>query len=268
MLKSLYILDEQGILLYTKEFIREQQYDDNILIGFFTSIANFSREALGTVVKNVDLGENNKLILAPIEDEGLLGAAIVSSNDNNELVTKIIRNIMQEFIDSYSPDYDQEKIINEEMEKIIQDVLISKTIHSPIIRITLSWLIIAPFTILLIFASINLTLFIYMTFNLNQYITTDELFSKFFPALILMSTGNIIILFLFPNLVFGFLSPNRNIAVVNSIIHLVVTIILFAYSSEPAFGYIILGHLPLTLIFSLFFLFIGIRSSSKRFLKK
>ncbi|MBY9015528.1 MAG: hypothetical protein KGD68_07550 [Candidatus Lokiarchaeota archaeon] len=268
MLKSLYILDEHGILLYSKEFIREQQYDDNILIGFFTSIANFSREALGTAVKNVNLGENNKLILSPIEDEGLLGAAIVSSNDNNELVTKIIRNIMQEFIDSYSPDYDQEKIINEEMEKIIQDVLRTKMIHSPIIRIALSWLIIAPFTILLIFASINSTLFIYMAFDLNQYFTADQMFSRFFPALILLSTGNIVILFLFPNLIFGFLSPNRNIAVVNSIIHLVVTIILFAYSSEPAFGYIVIGHLPLTMIFSLFFLFIGIRSSSKRFLKR
>ena len=256
MLKSLYILDEQGILLYSKEFNRDQQYDDNIIIGFFTSIANFSREALGTAVKNVNLGENNKLILAPIEDEGLLGAAIVSSNDNNELVTKIIRNILQEFIDSYSPDYDQEKIINEEMEKIVQDVIRPKTIHSPIIRILVSWLIIAPFTILLIFASINLTLFIYMVFDLNQYITPDQLFSRFFPALILVSTGNIIILFLFPNLVFGFLSPNRNMAVVNSIIHLVVTISLFTYSSEPAFGYIILGHLPLTLIFSLFLLFI------------
>ena len=268
MLKSIYILNEHGILLYSKEFVREQQYDDNILIGFFTSITNFSREALGTAVKNVNLGENNKLIITPIEDEGLLGAAIVGSNDNNELVRKIIRDVMQEFIDSYSPEYDQDKIINEEMEKTIQDVLGTKTIHSPILRITFSWMINAPFTILLIFASINLTLFIYMTFDLNQYITPEELFSKFFPALILLSTGNIVILFLFPNLVFGFFSPTRNTAIMNSIIHLVVTIILFAYSSEPAFGYIILGHLPLTLIFSLFFLFIGIRSSSKRFLKK
>ena len=34
------------------------------------------------------------------------------------------------------------------------------------------------------------------------------------------------------------------------------------------FALFILGHLPLTLIFSLFFLFISTRSSSKRFLKK
>lgn len=268
MLKNLYILDENGILLYSKEFAREEQYDDNLLIGFFTSIANFSREALGTVVKNVNLGENNKLVLVPIEDERLLGAAIVSSNDNNDLVTKIVKEILQEFIDSYSPDFDQEKIIQEDMEKVIQDVLRTKTIHSPFIRLALSWLFVAPFTILLIFVSINATLFVYAAFNLTQYFNLEQLFSRFFPALILLSTGNIVILFLFPNLVFGFLSPNKIIAIMNSLIHLGVTVVLFFYSSEPAFAYITLGNLPLTLIFTLFFLFIGIRSSSKRFLKK
>jgi hypothetical protein len=154
------------------------------------------------------------------------------------------------------------------MEKVIQDVLRTKIIHSPILRLAVSWLINAPFTILLIFLSINATLFIYEAFNLNQYFNFDQLFSLFFPVLILLSTGNIIILFLFPNLVFGFLSINRNIAVMNSLIHLGVTVVLFFYSSEPAFTYIVLGALPLTLIFSLFFLFIGIRASSKRFLKR
>ncbi|MFX0074337.1 MAG: hypothetical protein ACFE96_02765 [Candidatus Hermodarchaeota archaeon] len=268
MLKNLYILDESGILLYSKEFTREEQYDDNLLIGFFTSIANFSREALGTAVKNVNLGENNKLILVPHEDERLLGAAIVNSRDNNELVTKIIKAILQEFIDSYSPDYDTEKILHEDMEKVIQDVLRTKTIHSPVIRNVLAWIINAPLTILLVYVSIYVTLFIYAAFDLTQYFNWNQLFSRFFPAMILLSTGNIVILFLFPNLLFGFLSTSRNISIVNSIIHLVGTIVLFFYSSEPAFAYIVLGFLPLTLIFVLFFLFIGLRSSSKRFLTR
>ena len=268
LLKNLYLLDENGILLYSKDFTREELYDDNLLIGFFTSIANFSREALGTVVKNVNLGENNKLILVPHEDERLLGAAIVSSRDNNELVIKIIKEILQEFIDSYSPDYDQEKILHEDMEKIIQDVLRTKIIHSPIIRNVLSWLINVPLTFLLIFVSINVTLLIYAAFNLTQYFNWDQLFSRFFLSLILISTANIVILFLFPNLLFGFLSTNRNISVINSLLHLGATVALFFYSSEPAFAYIVIGFLPLTLIFTLFFLFIGIRFSSKRFLKR
>lgn len=268
MIKNLYILDESGILLYSKEFTREEQYDDNLLIGFFTSIANFSREALGTAVKNVNLGENNKLILVPHEDERLLGAAIVSSRDNNELVTKIIKEILQEFIDSYSPDYDIEKILHEDMEKVIQDVLRTKTIHSPFIRNFLAWIINAPLTVFLVYVSIYVTLFIYAAFDLTQYFNWTQLFSRFFPAMILLSTVNIIILFLFPNLLFGFLSTNRNISIINSLIHLAGTIVLFFYSSEPAFAYIVLGFLPLTLIFVLFFLFIGLRSSSRRFLKR
>jgi hypothetical protein len=268
MLKNFYILDESGILLYSKEFTREEQYDDNLLIGFFTSIANFSREALGTAVKNVYLGENNKLILVPYEDERILGAAIVNSKDNNELVTKIIKEILQEFIDSYSPDYDIEKILHEEMEKVIQDVLRTKIIHSPVIRNILAWIINAPLTVLLVYVSIYVTLFIFAALDLTRYFTGPQLFSRFFPAMILLSTGNIVILFLFPNLLFGFLSTNRNISIIHSFIHLTGTIILFFYSSEPVFAYIVLGFLPLTVIFVLFFLFIGLRSSSKRFLKR
>ncbi len=269
MLKNLYIMDNKGILLYSKSFEREQKYDDNLLIGFFTSITNFSREALGTAVKNVDLGENNKLIIVPKQDERLLGAAIVSSNDNNELVANILKSILQEFIDSYSPDYDTEKIIQEEMEKNIQSNLKGKIISTPIIRVVISWLINGSLIYPLILLSIYATLFLFEAFDLTRFIyDMDDLFTKFFPALILLSTGNIIILFLFPNFLFGILSPNRRIAISNSIIHLVVTIVLFAYSSEPAFAYIVIGHLPLTLIFSLFFLFFGIRFSSKRFLKK
>ncbi len=267
MLKNLYIMDENGRLLYSKDFVREQKYDDNLLIGFFTSITNFSREALGTAVKNVDLGENNKLIIVPKQDERLLGAAIVSSNDNNELVSNILKNILQEFIDSYSPDYDTEKIIQEEMEKNIQSNLKGKVISSPIIRVVISWLINGSLIYPLILLSIFTTLFIFTALDLTRFLYGDDLFTKFFPALILLSTGNIIILFLFPNFLFGILSPNLKVAIANSIIHLAVTIILFAYSTEPVFAYIVIGHLPLTLIFSLFFLFAGIRFSSKRFLK-
>ncbi len=158
MLKNLYLMDENGRLLYSKDFVREQKYDDNLLVGFFTSITNFSREALGTAVKNVDLGENNKLIIVPKQDERILGAAIVSSNDNNELVVKILKNILQEFIDSYSPDYDTEKIIQEEMEKNIQKNLKGKTTSSPIIRMAISWLINGSLIYPLILLSISSSL--------------------------------------------------------------------------------------------------------------
>ena len=267
MIKSIYLLDENGILLYSKNLM-EKKYDENILIGFFSSIANFSREALGSIVKNVDLGENNKLILVPNDEERILGATVVGASENNNLVTVILKNIMQDFIDSYSPEYDPKLIFPDEMEEIINNNLKGKVMHSPIIRILLSWLIVGPLSYLLIFLSINATLFIFQYFNLNRFYNADQLFTTFMPILILLSTVNIIILFLPPNLILGFLSPNWKIALLNSFIFLGVTITLYFYSTEPNFAYIVVGQLPLTLIFSLFFLFIGIRYSSKMFLRR
>jgi hypothetical protein len=260
-------MDENGLLLYSKNFM-EEQYEQDILIGFFASIANFSREALGSIVKNVDLGKNNKLILYPSTEQRLLGAVIVSSNDNNELVMAILKNIIQDFIDSYAPDYNIDQILEEDMEQILNSNMKNQILRSPIRRLVLSWLLVAPLSPLLILLSITVTIFIYDIYDLNRFLTPELLFIRFMPILVLLSTINIIILFLGPNMILGYLSPNWKIAVVNSIIFLVGTITLYFYSSQPNFAYIVIGNLPLSLIFSLFFLFIGIRYSSKKFLKK
>ncbi len=267
MFKSLYIMDENGHLLYSKNFMK-QQYDENILIGFFTSIANFSREALGGVVKNLNLGQNNKLILLPNAEERLLGAAIVSDNDNEELISRILKNVLQDFIDTYSPDYEIEKILEEEMQHIVNSNLSDNILHSPLKRLILSWIIVGPLTYPLILLSIYATNFIYLILDLNRFLSLEFLFTRFLPALILLSIFNIIILFLIPNFVLGYLSPNRKIAFLNSIIYVGVSITLYFYSSEPNFAYIVISNLPLALIFSLFFLFVGTRYSSRKFLKK
>jgi len=267
MFKSLYIMDENGLLLYSKYFMKHQ-YDENILIGFFTSIANFSREALGGVVKNLNLGQNNKLILLPNTEERLLGAAIVSDNDNEDLISRILKNVLQDFIDTYSPDYEIEKILEEEMQHIIDSNLSDNILHSPLKRLILSWIIVGPLIYPLILLSIYATNFIYLIFDLNRFLTLEFLFTRFLPALILLSIFNIIILFLIPNFVLGYLSPNRKIAFLNSIIHVGVSITLYFYSSEPNFAYIVISNLPLAVIFSLFFLFVGTRYSSRKFLTK
>ena len=141
------------------------------------------------------------------------------------------------------------------MEKIINSNLKGKVIQSTIKRLLLSWLIVAPLSYLLVLLSINATTFIYVGLDLNRLLTPDQLFTQFMPALILLSTINIIILFLLPNLIIGYLLLYRRISVINSFIFLVMTIALYLYSFEPNFAYIIIGQLPLTFFFSLFFLF-------------
>ncbi len=267
MFKSIYIVDENGIMLFSKDYIKDQ-YDHNILIGFFSSIANFGREALGSVVKNLDLGDNNKLILVPVTEERLLGAAIVSSNDNDDLVNSIMKNIMQDFVDNYSPDYKLEEIFPEEMDKIVENNLSGRILRSPYLRLLISWIIVAPLSYLLIILSIYATSFLYNLFHLERFLGSLELFfSRFLPSLIGLSTLNIAILFLVPNLILGYLSPNWKVGILSSILQLIFTIILFFNSMEPIFAFIIVGYLPLAIIFSLFFFSLGFRFSSRKFLK-
>lgn len=268
MLKNLYIMDENGVLLYSKDF-EKQQYDENVLIGFFTSLANFSREALGTAVKNVNIGEDNKLILVSMQEERILGAVIVDVRDNSQLVSQILKNIVQEFVDSYSPEYNIEKIFHEDMENIIDNNLSEKILRSPKIRFILSWLIVGPMSYGLVLVSTLTTLFLYELFDLERFLGNQILFfSRFLPSLIAISTLDMMILFLLPNIILGYLSPNWKLGMLSSVIFLGLSIYLFFISVQWIFGYIIIGYLPLALIFSLFFLFIGTRAASKRFLKK
>lgn len=261
-------MNETGIMLYTKSFI-EEIYDENLLAGFFASITNFGREALGSVIKNIDLGGDNKLILIALSEERLLGAAIMSSKDNIELSSTIIRNIMQDFIDNYSPDYDPEKIFHEDMEKIIQKNLSGKILRSPYLRLLISWIIVGPLSYLLVLASIYATTFLYELLNLEKYLGSLQLFfTRFLPGLVALSAIDIIILFLGPNLILGYLAPNWKIGFLGSILHMILTILLFFNSIEPIFAYIVVGYLPLAVIFSFFFLFVGTRLSAKKFLKK
>jgi hypothetical protein len=267
MFKSIYIIDENGIMLYSKDFVKEK-YDQNVLIGFFTSITNFGREALGSVVKTIDLGENNKLVLVPEADERIIGAAIVSSNDNDDLVNSIMKNIIQDFIDNFSPDYNLDEIFPEEMDKIIERNLSGRILRSPYLRLLISWIVVAPLSYLLIILSIYATSFLYNIFQLERFLGSLQLFfSRFLPSLIGLSTLNIALLFLVPNLILGYLSPNLKIGILSSILQLIITIVLFFNSMEPIFAFIIVGYLPLAVIFSLFFLFLGIRFSSRKFLK-
>ena len=246
----------------------KEQYDDDVLVGFFTSISHFSREALGSAVKNIDLGNNNKLILSANHEEGLLGAMITSSDDNDKLATNILRNFMQDIIDEFSPEY---KIVREKADNLLKANVKERIIKNPTIRLILSWVIGAPLGIALIYLSYFAVLYLFAVFQLDRFIGGLELFTRFIPALIVLSFVSISIVYLLPNIWLGYSAPNWRYAVGFSIIYLGFTIGLYFFLSYTTeFGFIMLyttlGQLPLAIVFSLFFLFIGIRTASKRFL--
>ena len=255
MIKSIYIMQENGVLLYSKNF-KEEKFDSNILIGFFASIANFSREALNSVVRNMDLGDDNKLILQHIAKEKIIVAAIVSSTDNNDLINKIVKNILLDFVNELLIDEDNvENIDNFLVDEIVKENLKRKSFPSQHKLIIISFMILIPLLIGLLSISIVLT---------NEF---GDWIINFAPALMLYSSINLLFLTAVPNLISGILSPSRKVVVMNSLIIMLLEVIAYLFLVDFLFRQIIMANLPINLILSLAFGFAGQRISARRFLK-
>ncbi|MFX0134993.1 MAG: hypothetical protein ACFFDN_15235 [Candidatus Hodarchaeota archaeon] len=264
MIKSFYIMKQNGLLIYSKNYTKED-FEDNIMIGFFASIANFSREALRSVIKHIDLGQDNKLVLAEQQDEKLVAAAIVNSSDDNDLITKVLKNIMHEIIIMFSPDYESDKIDINEMEKIIDGNIKNKTSLSTIKRLVLSWIILVPITILIAILNLMATsyYFQYIFFEERTY-SQEELITEVIPEVMVISMVIVVIVFVVPNLISGYITLNRNLAFLNSGLYLVVILIAYLYSVDPLFFFVILFYLPAAVFTSNVFAYIGFRLGIKK----
>ncbi|MHA1804253.1 MAG: hypothetical protein ACTSU4_06910 [Promethearchaeota archaeon] len=266
MIESIYILNENGVLLYEK-LLTESVFDSNLLIGFFSSITNFSREALNSVINYLDLGENKKLIIISMSREGLLGAMIANSKDNNILLNKILKTILLDFIDEYSPEYDVNKIDPVLMNKIVANSLKGKKQPSMKKRVIFSWLIVAPLSYFLLFISLNTTQFLYSLFQLDQLLYSQlEIFTMFMPALVVLAIANILIIFTVPNFILGFLIGHLKITFISSFFLVILIISLYFFSTTPLFAYIIIANLPFAFFVSFSISYVGIRLSKRKFL--
>ncbi|MBD3200931.1 MAG: hypothetical protein GF316_13005 [Candidatus Lokiarchaeota archaeon] len=245
----------------------EQQYDDNVLIGFFASTANFSREALESVVKFVDLGENNKLILETNSEEKIIGAAIVSSKDNNELVSVILSDIIQDFIDDFSPDYDQDEISRGNMDRLIQENLKGKTGFSLPIRIILTWIILVPMAIILTILNIWATEYLVISSE-RGFFTLEQVLTRTFPQVVLISFVELIVVFGLPNLISGYFMMDLKLITLNSGIYFALIVLSYFLSVQPVLLYVILSFFPLIFMISLGAGYIGFRIGVKKKLLK
>lgn len=247
-------MQENGVLLYSKNYMKEK-FDSNLLVGFFASIANFSREALNNVVKNMDLGDDNKLILQPMSKKKLLAAAIVDSTDNNELISQILNNIVLDFINEILVEENVENIDNVKIEKIVKENLKRKNLPSQNKLIILSFITLLPLLIAILSISIYLT-------NL-----LEAWFTVFAPALMIYSSISLLLLTILPNLISGLLTPSKKLVLINSLLIITVELVVYSLFVAQLFRQIIMANLPINLILSLAFAYLGQRISSRRFLK-
>lgn len=245
------------------------KFDHNILIGFFTSIANFSREALERMVKFVDLGRDEKLILHEVPDEELFGASIVQTKDNNDLVHDLLNKILQEFIAEFGPYYNPEKIYSDRMDLLVDDILKGKTSYSLIKRFIVSWFILGPLAVILTFAGIAGTeYFLGAFYSGERLFTQNEIFTRLMPQMAIFAFLVLIIVFGITNLFSGYITLDLRIGFLNSIIYIVVVIISYVYSVQPVFAFIILAYSPLVFMISFGATYIGYRLAVRNKLLK
>ncbi len=267
MIKKIYIMKENGELLYSKSFLEkeEEMYDDNILIGFFASLVNFGKEAMHTIIQYIDLGHDNKLVLLSKSEERLVGAAIVSSKDDNDLIIKILQNIIEDFITAYSPEYNPNKINREDMESIFKDNLKGKTSHSLIERFIFSWILLGPILVLLIYLTVTITQDYYKyTYKKDQLFTQEEVITQIMPEFVIVALLVLIIAYALPNLLNGYVTKDMRIAVLNSMIYLVSMFILYFNFVEPLFFYVIIYASPSVIFLSIVWTYMGYRLGIKR----
>ncbi|MBD3350800.1 MAG: hypothetical protein GF364_04860, partial [Candidatus Lokiarchaeota archaeon] len=245
-------MKENGILLYSKNQTNEK-FQDDILVGFFASIANFSREALNTAVQNIDLGNENKLVLAPIPDEQLLAAAIVSEIDNEELISSVLRDITRDFIDEYAPNYIRQNINPTYVDEIFDKNTMGRQVGSKFKRFVLSWLVLLPMSVLLMFLSSMVGDLLVNGLGLYQEIVTfDDVLSRILPGFFLIATAINLVLFVLPNFVNGYIVMNRKIMYFNMVIYVILSIVEFL-GAQPIIAIILIAYIPLVLIICTFF---------------
>jgi len=78
----------------------------------------------------------------------------------------------------------------------------------------------------------------------------------------LIATILVILLYVGPSILFGFLTIHRWISIATMVVYTAFTIFLF----NPLLRYILLAYSPVSLIVSITFIFLGVRLAQKRWL--
>ncbi len=267
MIKSIYIMMENGVLLYVKHYMTRRQFDENLIVGFFASIANFSREALNSTIHNVDVGQDTKLVFHLNHDEKLLITAVVSSKENDELLKIILQKILQDFINEYAPHYKVDRISNQLMERIVYRNLKSKIKKSTSELLIISWAAILPLSALFLIMGIGINQFLYDTLFGNKVLFSDkELITTYLPRMSLISTLYLIILFLPPNFISGLITARKPVMIFNSIVHILIILGIVAafFPDDPILLSMIISYLPVVLMISLLSGNIGLKMAGTK----
>ena len=121
MIEYLAILRQNGELLFSKNYAG-QAFEEEVLMGFFASVSNFSQAALQMFVDEIGLGEYKKIVLVMAPYEKIIIGAIVEKEDAKRTVQRVLNEILLKFIGNYGPQFQRSLIKVNEVERMIATI--------------------------------------------------------------------------------------------------------------------------------------------------
>ncbi len=253
MLEYLAIMKTNGTLFYSRDF-KKIEIEEEVMLGFFAATANFSKEALHSMVEDVNLGKGKRVILSSASEEKLIIAAIVNAEDNRDLVKFILDTILKWYIEKFTQnirDIDPVAINN-----YIDELLKKKVLDRMYKRILKSWIaqfFLGIFTIFIGYIIKEMALGV-IGVGENQY-----------ALIFFLGTLLILIVFPVPMFVSGYIVADRKKSYLNLFLYLILVILLLSFDNVMIIVFI--GNFPMIIVISIVFLLIGIYYNSKKKLK-
>jgi len=259
MIKSIYIMREDGTLLYSQDLV-DEKFNANTLVGFCASITNFGREALRIAVNTVGIGNKNEMILEHITEDELIAVAISSREDDKGLVSRILRNILQDFMDKHSPNYDPSDVDVFDMQMVVKLNVERRTSPPPLYRATLASLVLAASSYGIVMLSVLFAR--YFTLPLVDEVAINNQKS---PVMSLIALYAILLFFTLavPSFIAGYIVGNKNQSLLVGMVSVFISMAWYGIGSQSAIVHIIMLSLPVAIGASLFFAYIGQKMSSR-----
>ncbi len=130
MIHSLYIMNPAGICIYSEHFIKSR-IDEQLLTGFLTAIGSFSKEAIGGALQKLNIKTGEQMVMFYHEESKLTIAAIANANDHNTLLEDLLNKIVSEFYKTYKKNLKEQGLFEDttQFSKTCQKILRGKVLN-------------------------------------------------------------------------------------------------------------------------------------------
>ena len=253
MFEYIAIMKTNGNLFYSREF-KQTEIEEEVMLGFFAATANFSKEALQSMVEDVNLGKGRRVIMSSSSEEKLIIAAIVNVEDNRDLVKMLLDKILQWYIEKFSDNVrDVDPVA---ISKYIDELLKKKVLDRMYKRVLKSWVIQFILGIFAVIVSYTL-----------KVIGMDQMDGSYQQYIMIFLLGSLLVLVVmpFPMFVSGFIVADRKKGIWNVLIYLFW--IAVAFIVDPVMVVIYIGNFIMFVVIGIVFMLMGLYFNGKKMLK-